>query len=236
MAKPLPACKVCRRELPAEITDIFCPTCRKLVDAKKGIREHASAEGAERRRARKKLKLLKDKSQVRDPLDRLPIYLAYEDAELFHDFLTVYDPSHRLRLKLEQVKQAFFDDIARRHEIEAREKSNAWWDAPENWVNAALRNERMAYAKKVKRSAQGMENITKSNRRRKREAEIAALTPEEVVALAAANGVHLASDVVEQFVEPGQGQPEHPSSAGPAVPGDEGKSLEGKQLDGGGDG
>ena len=239
MAKPLPACRVCRRELQAtERQDSYCPDCRKLVDAKRGIKEQATADAADRKKHKKKLKQLLAKSQTRDPFERLPVYLSFTDTELLEAFFKVYDPTHPLLAKLEQIKQTFFDDIARRHEIEAREKSNAWWDQPENWVNAALRNERMAYAKKVKRSAQGIENIKEANkrRRRKREVEIAALTSEEYAKLAAANGVHLPGNVGEQFVDLGHGDVEHAGSTGPTVPGDEGKRLEGEQLDGGSDG
>ena len=182
----------------------------------------------ERRKQKKKLAKMLDKGGRPLPPEALrkPVYLSFDDACLLEDLLKKHDPAHKLIKKLRENQAQHTDEIARMHEIEAREKSNAWWERPEDWVNKEIAAQRKAYAARVKKYAQGVRNIANANRRRHKDKELAALKAEELHDLAEANGVHLAGDVVDHLIDPGTAQAEHPGGSGPAVPGDEGEDLE----------
>lgn len=192
----------------------------------------------ERRKQKKKLAKMLDKGGRPLPPEALrkPVYLSFDDACLLEDLLKKHDPAHKLIKKLLENQAQHTDEIARMHEIEAREKSNAWWERPEDWVNKELETQRKAYAARAKKHAQGVENIRRSNKRRKQEAVIVALPVEQMPEQLAACRINLPSNVVEQLVDLGNGHAQHPGAAGPSVLGEEGQNLEGTEPDGGGDG
>ena len=99
---------------------------------------------------------------------RKPVYLSFDDACLLEDLLKAKDPEHKLIKKLRENQAQHMDEIARMHEIEAREKSNAWWERPEDWVNREIEAQRKAYLKRTKKLS-----------RRRQEVEIAAPSVEE---------------------------------------------------------
>ena len=189
----------------------------------------------DRRKQKKKLAKMLDKGGRPLPPEALrkPVYLSFDDACLLEDLLKAKDPEHKLVKKLQENQAQHMDEIARMHEIEAREKSNAWWERPENWVENEIAMQRKAYMARAKKHAQGVENIRRANKRRKKEAEVAALPPSDLRSqLEAAGLVQPPDNIVELVVDAGGIQAEQSGSPGPSMSCDERKNLEIEQGDG----
>ena len=194
-----------------------------------------------RRKMRKKLAKMRAIStqhpHLAAALEEVRVPLSFEQAVKIEDLLKEKDPVDPLIRTMQDVQRLITDDVHRRHEIESREKSSAWWDRPQHWVNDEIERDRKAF---IKRKQNDQKRNASKRSRRKKEKEIAAQSAEELNGNrhVVAAGVHLPSDVVEDVVDLGNREPvpEHAGSLGPAVSGNEAQDLEGVKVDGGGDG
>lgn len=86
----------------------------------------------------------KEKKVLPESAERRHVSVSFAEAELLEYLLSLYEPEHRLRKHFEQVMSDFSNNLLRIHEIEAREKANAWWEEPQEWIDGQLRAAREA--------------------------------------------------------------------------------------------
>ena len=191
-----------------------------------------------RRKMRKKLAKMRAIStqhpHLAAALEEVRVPLSFEQAVKIEDLLKEKDPVDPLIRTMQDVQRLITDDIHRRHEIESREKSSAWWDRPQHWVNDEIERDRKAF---IKRKQNDQKRNASKRSRRKKEKEIAAQSAEELRnGLVAAGSIEAPGNVVEQVVDLGHVDAEHSGGSGPTVTGNEAEQLEVQQGDGSGDG
>jgi hypothetical protein len=96
---------------------------------------------------RKKLKKPKERKVLPEAAERRALYVSYDEVVLIEYLLTLYDQGNKLLGPLDQLISEFQDGVRRLHEIEAREKANAYWEEPQEWIDKQIRQ-----AQKVRRA------------------------------------------------------------------------------------
>ena len=103
-----------------------------------------------------------------------PLALAEDDAELLLYLVSAYDPRHWMAKTLAFMLRQFADDALKLKELEARVRTNAFWDDDKNEPARAVK----AKVKELRKGKKAREKELVAKAR-----EIACLEPPEIIKL-----------------------------------------------------